>query len=85
MSSGRREKPTEAVTFEQAYKELGDTVRRLEEGNLALEESIRLFERGVELLKYCQDLLDKAELRVKALLPTEEGPRLVDYPVEEEE
>ncbi|MBI3286562.1 MAG: exodeoxyribonuclease VII small subunit [Chloroflexi bacterium] len=62
-----------------------ETVRRLEEGNLRLEESIALFERCVELLKYCQGLLDKAELRVKALLPTEEGPRLVDYPLEEGE
>ena len=69
----------EAKTFEEAYRELEATVKRLEEGDLTLEESMALFEKGMELVQYCQRLLDEAELRVKALLPTEEGYQEVDY------
>lgn len=83
--SGKAAAPVSGRSFEEAYRELEETVRRMEEGSLPLEESIALFERCVELLKYCQGLLDKADLRVRALLPTEEGPRLVDFPVEEDE
>lgn len=69
----------EAKNFEEAYRELEATVKRLEEGDLTLEESMALFEKGMELVQYCQRLLDEAELRVKALLPTEEGYQEVDY------
>jgi exodeoxyribonuclease VII small subunit len=69
----------EAKTFEEAYRELEATVKRLEEGDLTLEEAMALFEKGMELVQYCQRLLDEAELRVKALLPTEEGYQEVDY------
>jgi exodeoxyribonuclease VII small subunit len=47
-------------------------VAKLERGELKLEESLKLFERGVELGKHCRKALDGAELKVKALLG--EGP-----------
>lgn len=54
--------------FEGLYRELEETVRRLESGELALEESLALFERATRLAEQCNTLLDHAELRVRQLL-----------------
>jgi exodeoxyribonuclease VII small subunit len=56
-----------AATFEDTYRELQQVVARLEDGGLPLEEAIRLFERGQELVKRCQRIVDEAELRVTRL------------------
>jgi len=61
------------LTFEEAFRQLEEAVQKLEEGDLSLEESIALFERGMKLVAYCQDQLDKAELRVKKLVPLPGG------------
>jgi exodeoxyribonuclease VII small subunit len=58
----------EALTFDAALAELQDTVRRLEEGGLPLEEAIALYERGVALHERCAQLLGDAELRVQRLV-----------------
>jgi exodeoxyribonuclease VII small subunit len=55
------------LSFEAAYAELETIIGRLESGELSLEESVELFERGRRLSDYCQGLLDKAELRVNQL------------------
>ena len=60
-------------SFENAFQELEETVRRLEAGGLTLEESLALFERGTELAALCNEQLDHAELRVRQLLPAPEG------------
>ena len=57
--------------FESALAELESLVKDLEQGNLALEQSLRLFERGVELSRYCHTRLDAAERRIEVL--TEQG------------
>lgn len=59
----------ENLSFEEAFKELEATVHRLEEGDLSLEESIALFERGQALARHCGQKLDQAELRVSQLVP----------------
>ena len=51
-------------TFESVYRELEETVRRLDAGGQTLDESIALFETGMRLAKRCQELLDAAELRI---------------------
>ena len=56
------------LSFEAAYAELEDIITRLDSGDLPLEESVALFERGRKLSQYCQGLLDNAELRVNQLL-----------------
>ena len=53
------------LSFEQALSELEAAVQRLEEGDLPLEEALALYERGMRLVQYCNDLLDKAELHVE--------------------
>lgn len=59
------------LSFEAAYAELETIVLRLESGDLALEDSVALYERGRRLSEHCQALLDAAELRVSRL--TDDG------------
>ena len=61
------------LSFEQAFVELEATVAQLERGDLSLEESIALFERGQALAAHCGQQLDTAELKVQQLSPKGEG------------
>jgi len=60
----------ENLSFEEAFKKLEETVHCLEEGDLTLDESIALFERGQALAQHCGEKLDRAELRVSQLVPS---------------
>ncbi len=53
--------------FETAIAELETIVKTLEEGDLPLEKSLELFERGVELSRYCHGTLEQAERRIEIL------------------
>ena len=53
--------------FESAIAELETIVKRLEEGDLPLETSLELFERGVQLSRFCHSKLEEAERRVEIL------------------
>jgi exodeoxyribonuclease VII small subunit len=55
------------LTFEQAFAELEEIVRKLEAGGLTLEESLALFERGQALAAHCNTQLDQAELKIRQL------------------
>jgi exodeoxyribonuclease VII small subunit len=61
--------PKKAPSFEELFEELELTVQKLEAGNLTLDESLALYERGMELAKQCGAQLDRAELRLKELAP----------------
>lgn len=69
MDNSEKMVEIEKLTFEQAFAELEETVRKLEAGGLALEESLALFERGQALAARCNTQLDQAELKVKKLSP----------------
>ena len=60
-------------SFENALKDLEDRVRKLDSGELPLEEALRLFEQGVGLVRECQELLDSAERRIVELTETPQG------------
>lgn len=62
-----------AKSFEQSMDELDEIVRALENGDTALDESLKLFEQGVKLSKSCQDMLEKATQKVTILLQNEDG------------
>lgn len=59
-------------TFEASLQELEKIVRKLEDGDLPLEDSLRLFEDGVRLSRQCQERLDQAERRIEILLQDED-------------
>lgn len=59
--------------FEASLQDLEKIVRRLEDGDLPLEESLKLFEDGVRLSRECQERLNQAERRIEILLQDEEG------------
>ena len=53
--------------FEAAIAELESVVKKLEEGDLALEQSLALYERGVQLSRFCHKRLEDAERRIEIL------------------
>lgn len=53
--------------FESALAELDTIVRRMEEGDLSLEKSMELYERGLQLSRFCHSTLEAAERRVEVL------------------
>ena len=57
-----------AKTFEEQIGELEEIVKKLERGDVSLDESLALFEQGVKLTKGCQKILDAAEKKVKILI-----------------
>ena len=59
--------PIASLPFERALAELEDIVRRLERGDVALEESIAIYERGEALRRHCEGLLKRAEARVERI------------------
>ena len=63
--------------FESAIAELEKIVKQLEDGDLALDKSLALFERGIELSRYCHDQLGAAQRRIEVL--SERG-QLTDAP-----
>ena len=61
-------------SFEEALSELELRVRRLDSGELPLEEALQVFEEGVKLQQECQDLLDTAEQQIVELTRGPDGP-----------
>lgn len=59
--------------FESSLNDLEKIVRKLEDGDLALEESLKLFEDGVKLSRECQERLTQAERRIEVLLKDSNG------------
>jgi exodeoxyribonuclease VII small subunit len=55
------------MTYEEAEKELGQIVERLERGDAGLDEALRLWERGEELYRFCAAQLESAEGKIEEL------------------
>ena len=66
-------------TFEESMARLEQIVRAMERGDVALEESLKLFQEGTDLVRSCQKLLDEAQLQVKKIMTAPDGS-----PVEED-
>ncbi len=74
--------PVDQMTFEQAMKELEAVVGQLERGDVALDQSIALYERGAALKKRCEDELKRAEEKVAAITLDADGQPTGTSPVE---
>ncbi|MDY6863252.1 MAG: exodeoxyribonuclease VII small subunit [Thermodesulfobacteriota bacterium] len=59
--------------FEEAFKKLEEVVGKLEGGDLSLEDSLKLFEEGIDLSRFCSKKLDEAEKKVEILLKDTHG------------
>ena len=68
-----------AITFEAAMERLEEITRLLESGAEGLDESLKLYEEGVSLIRLCTQKLESAEQSVKVLQMGEEGIALVDF------
>lgn len=73
MEGMAEDKAPEELRFEVAFEELAALVSRLEEGDLPLEESLALFERGQALAARCSELLENAELQLRKLVADDSG------------
>lgn len=68
------------LTFEESMTRLEQIVRAMERGEVALEESLKLFREGTDLVAHCTKLLDEAELQVKKVMTAPDGsPVLEDF------
>ncbi len=63
----------ESVTFEDAYARLEAAVNALQDGQMPLERALQYYEEGMKLAQYCNELLQKAELRVQLLSVDSQG------------
>jgi exodeoxyribonuclease VII small subunit len=70
--------------FEPALARLEEIVQELEQGDLPLEQSLKLFEEGIKLSRICNTRLEEAERKVEILLKDKEG-KLKAQPFEEQE
>ncbi|RLC03878.1 MAG: exodeoxyribonuclease VII small subunit [Deltaproteobacteria bacterium] len=70
-------------TFEAALKELEDIVKKMESGDLTLENAVKKYESGMKQSKYCLDLLDKTEKKISMLTKDSLG-NIKEEPFEEQ-
>ncbi len=86
-TKGKKGKRTDGPPekFDQALKKLEEVVEKLEAGDLPLEESILLFEKGVQLSKICGRKLEEAEEKIEMLVREQDGTlKAVPFPAGEE-
>jgi exodeoxyribonuclease VII small subunit len=73
-----------AFDFERGLEELEQLVGKMEQGDLTLEQSLREFERGVELTRHCQQALQQAEQKVETLLQKSSDAELSPFTTDNE-
>lgn len=78
-------KSPDSFHFETALQQLTDIVDTLEKGQLGLEESLALFEKGTQLTKQCQMALKQAEQKVQILIEKNNEAALEDFDVSDDE
>ena len=66
------------ITFEAGIQRLEQIVRAMERGDVPLEESLKLFQEGTELVRSCGMLLDNAELQVKKVMTAADGSPILE-------
>lgn len=74
-----------APNFEKSLEELEGIVHALEDGELSLEESLKTFERGINLTRQCQSALEDAEQRVNVLIEENDETRTEPFESEDDE
>ena len=65
-------------TFEESMRRLEEIVRSMEKGDVALDESLKLFQEGTELVRSCGKLLDDAQMQVKLVMTAQDGTPVLE-------
>ncbi len=73
-----------ALSFEDALRALEDIVRKLEGGEVPLDSSIALYERGEKLRQHCQARLDAAQLKIEQIIAGADGQAVCTRPFDPE-
>ena len=71
------------ATFEESMARLEQIVRSLEQGNVPLEESLKLFQEGTELVRSCGKLLDDAKLQIEKVMTAANGSPVMEEFIDE--
>jgi exodeoxyribonuclease VII small subunit len=71
------------ASFEEQLTELNGITKQLEDGQISLDDSLKLFEKGIALYRTCSSLLDVAERKVSVLMENNEVKSLADLEVTE--
>lgn len=66
------------MTFEQSMQRLEQIVRAMERGDVALDESLKLFQEGTELVRNCGKLLDEAQLQIQKVMTATDGSPVME-------
>jgi len=72
MAKSNNKNDISKLSFEQAVKDLTEIVGEIEAGDIALQESLGQYERGMELIKHCQSILQKAEEKIEKITKEQE-------------
>lgn len=68
----------ESMNFEQSMARLEQIVRAMERGDVALEESLKLFQEGTQLVQQCSKLLDDAQLQIRQVMTAADGSPVME-------
>ena len=68
----------QSKSFESNMQRLEQIVRAMERGDVALEESLKLFQEGTELVRSCNELLDNAQLQIQKVLTAPDGSPVME-------
>ena len=73
MANEKRKNNIGKMSFEEAIKELTGIVGKIEQGEIALQNSLQQYERGMALIKHCRGILAKAEKRIEKISKEQES------------
>jgi len=71
--SAKQNNDISKLTFEQAIKQLTEIVGKIELGEIPLQQSLEQYEKGMELIKHCREILQKAEKRIEKITKEEKS------------
>jgi len=71
MAKNKQKNDVGKLSFEEAIKELGNIVGKIEQGQIPLQNSLQQYEKGMALIKHCRTILQKAEKRIEKITKEE--------------
>jgi exodeoxyribonuclease VII small subunit len=73
MAKNEKKNDIGKMSFEEAIKELGNIVAKIEQGQIPLQDSLEQYEKGMALIKHCKGILEKAEKRIEKISKEEKA------------